>query len=75
MKNVILFIMLLVGTSLTAQIQNVQNQTLQDLQYYVNTNNPKYESAEGSRYLQDDFVPAKINGILKTQLLRFNVAG
>ncbi|MEX0291330.1 MAG: hypothetical protein AB3N14_19660 [Flavobacteriaceae bacterium] len=73
MKNVILFIMLLAGSSLAAQIQNVQNQTLQDLQYYVRTNNPAYAAAEGSRYLQDDFVPAKINGILKTQLVRFNV--
>ncbi|MBT8183524.1 MAG: hypothetical protein KJN76_01685 [Eudoraea sp.] len=74
MKNLIISSLLFFsGFVLTAQIQNAEFTTLNDLQFYVRTNNESYNTAEGSRYLNDAFLPARINGIQNTQLVRFNV--
>ena len=73
MKYLIFLIVCATSLSITAQIQNPDFTTIGDLEFYVRTNNPSYNSAEGSRYLYEEFLPAKINGILKTQLVRFNV--
>lgn len=73
MKNILVNIIFLICFAGFAQIQNQQLNRLSDLEFYVRTNNPSYSTAEGSRYLNEAFLPAKINGIQKTQLLRFNV--
>ena len=73
MKNYLLLTLLLICSCLGAQINNGNVNSLSDLQYYVRTNNPSYSTAEGSRYLNDEFLPARINGIQQTQLVRFNV--
>jgi len=74
MKKLLIATLLLIGANLAAQIQNPQSNNLSDLQFYIRTNNPSHNAAEGSRYLTDDFLPARINGIQNTQLVRFNVA-
>ncbi len=72
-QTLILFLFSLGTLSLTAQIQDVPNGSLQDLAFYIGRNNPKYANADGSRYLNDDFTPAQINVISETQFVRFNV--
>lgn len=73
MKKIPITIIFLICSIGVAQVQNQQLNRLSDLEFYVRTNNPTYSTAEGSRYLNDEFLPARINGIQKTQLLRFNV--
>ena len=73
MKKILVAIISLFCSVGFSQIQNQQLSRLSDLEFYVRTNNPSYSTAEGSRYLNEEFLPAKINGIEKTQLLRFNV--
>ena len=73
MKNYLLLALILICASLGAQINNGNLNSIGDLQYYVRTNNPAHSAAEGSRYLSDEFLPARINNIQETQLVRFNV--
>lgn len=56
-----------------AQIVQPRNDSFNELVFFVGTNNPLYNGAEGSRYLNEEFVPARINDIKETQLVRFNV--
>ena len=73
LKNILIFLLFLISSNITAQIQAQTYNNLSDLQFYIRTNNPSYNTAEGSRYLNDEFLPARINGIKNTQLVRFNV--
>lgn len=73
MTKIFLSLLLLNTAVSSAQIQSSQFNSLNDLQFFIRTNNPTYSMAEGSRYLNDDFLPARINGIQNTQLVRFNV--
>ena len=72
-KKVTLLASLFIVINIEAQIQNPNNDSFNELVFFVGTNNPLYNNAEGSRYLGDEFIPAKINDIKETQLLRFNV--
>ena len=66
-------IILFVGTSAYAQIQQVNNGHFDELVFYVGTNTAEYDDeAEGSPYLNEKFIPARINGIEETQFVRFN---
>ncbi len=68
-----IFIILFAGTSAYAQIQQVNNGRLDELVFYVGTNTTEYDTeAEGSRYLNEEFTPARINNIEGTQFVRFN---
>ncbi len=62
--------------TLAAFGQIVQNQnnsaSLNDLSFFVNLNNTKYTDAEGSRYINDKFIPAKINQNSKLYPVRFD---
>ncbi|MEK6154744.1 hypothetical protein WIW50_15860 [Flavobacteriaceae bacterium 3-367] len=73
MKRTILLALCLAGLSAQGQIQRPNNETFNELAFFVGTNNPIYDEAEGSRYLLEEFVSARINGMEKVQLLRFNV--
>lgn len=75
MKKISLTLFLvLIGSCVFAQIQQLNNGTLNELVFFVGTNNKKYdEDSEGSRYLNESFLPARINDIKETQLVRFNV--
>jgi len=44
-----------------------------ELVFFVNSNNKLYQDVEGSRYLDDQFVPVKIDSISGTRFVRFNV--
>jgi len=68
-----IFFLLFVNITANAQIQQVNNGRLDELVFYVGTNTIEYDKeAEGSPYLHEAFIPAKINGIEKTQFVRFN---
>ncbi|MFK7811300.1 MAG: hypothetical protein AB8B59_02330 [Maribacter sp.] len=41
--------------------------------YVENVDNSKYDAIDGSPYLSEEFVTAKINDVEKTQFIRFNV--
>lgn len=68
-----ILVLIFVGPSISAQIQQVNNGSLNELVFYVGTNTTEYDKeAEGSRYLDKEFTPAKINNIEETQFVRFN---
>ncbi|MFS4493860.1 hypothetical protein [Maribacter sp. 2308TA10-17] len=74
MKIYVIIAFYLISISASAQIQQTNNGSLNELVYYVGTNTKKYDDeAEGLRYLTEQFTPATINGITETQLVRFNV--
>jgi hypothetical protein len=73
MKKLIFTVAWLIVTGIFAQIQQPRNDSFNELVFFVGTNNPEFEKAEGSRYLNADFVPARVNQIRETQLVRFNV--
>ncbi len=58
---------------LSAQVQEVSNESLDRVGDYVRSNNPKYDNTEGSPYLNEVFTPAKINDSRETKFVRFNV--
>ncbi len=57
-----------------SQIVQPRNNSFKELEFFVNTdsNNPKYSEAEGTRFLNEEFIQAKINDIKETQFVRFN---
>ncbi len=73
MKKTILCILLLVLTYSHAQIAQPKNDSFNELVFFVGTNTSKYDKAEGSRYIANDFKSAKINNYAQTQLVRFNI--
>ena len=66
--------LLLIPCFAISQIVQARNNSFKELEFFVNTdnNNPKYNDAEGSRYLNEEFVQARINDIKETQFVRFN---
>lgn len=58
---------------LQAQIAQNNVNTLNDISFFVNVNNSKYQDAEGTKYIDDTFIPANINDIKKTFPVRFDV--
>ena len=68
-----LFVICLITSVGFSQTQEIRDQPLDQVAYLVNSKNPKYESVEGSPYLNVAFLPAKINGSKQTKLVRFNV--
>ena len=69
----ILLGLLLFGYTSQAQIAQNNIGSFDDISFFVNVNNPKYNNAEGSRYLNDEFIPAKINDIEKLYPVRFDL--
>ncbi len=50
----------------------VKDNTIDVGVFVPGVNENKYADVEGSPYLTDDFLPAKVNDMKKTQLVRFN---
>ncbi|MGB5819464.1 MAG: hypothetical protein WBG90_08245 [Saonia sp.] len=73
MKKLIFLSLYSLSLSISAQIQQINNGSFNELIFFVGISNPEYDNAEGSRYLDKEFVLAKINDIKKAQLIRFNV--
>lgn len=73
MKTYLLLIFSLTIFFASAQLQQVNNGSIDDLVFFVSTNNKIYDKeAKGSRYLNEEFIPARINTIKEVQLIRFN---
>ena len=73
MKTYLLIIFSLTTLFVSAQLQQVNNGSIDDLVFFVSTNNKIYDKeAKGSRYLNKEFIPARINTIKEVQLIRFN---
>lgn len=74
MKLYFTFLGLLLFYCTSAQIQQVNNGTFNELVFYVSTNTTTFDDeVQGTRYLNDEFAPAKINSIEEVQFVRFNV--
>ena len=75
MKKQINILLGLLFFGYTSQAQIAQNNisSFDDISFFVNVNNPKYNNAEGTQYLNDKFVPAQINDIEKLYPIRFDL--
>ncbi|MGB3144756.1 MAG: hypothetical protein WBB24_11660 [Maribacter sp.] len=71
MKKLLFYI--LFSNGLLAQIQQTNNGSLNELTFFVSANNKQYSDAEGSRFLNEEFVPCEIVGFGETKFVRFNV--
>ncbi|MEM8847415.1 MAG: hypothetical protein AAGD17_09970 [Bacteroidota bacterium] len=72
-KNIFPLFALLTTFSVFGQIAQGDQGNLNDITFFLRVNNPRYEGAEGSRYLFEKFVPAKINEVPKSYPVRFDV--
>ncbi|NAS11173.1 hypothetical protein [Poritiphilus flavus] len=75
MKNSVLITVvfaLALAPCLNAQINRPRNDSFNELLFFVGTNTIKYDETEGSPYLYEDFLPAQINNIKETKMVRFN---
>ncbi len=72
MKKIVQAYFLLFITLLCAQTQNVSGDIMDTSAYLESLTNPIYDKIEGSPYLQETFVPARINGAEETKFVRFN---
>ncbi|RKN81070.1 hypothetical protein [Ulvibacterium marinum] len=72
MRKLTGLIFFLISFCVVAQIDSGSNQVDMELASFVNPR-PEYDNSEGSRYLFEDFTPAKINDSQKTHLVRFDV--
>ncbi|MEM9077871.1 MAG: hypothetical protein AAGC43_12575 [Bacteroidota bacterium] len=68
-----LLFLVLTGISLKAQNLQVDDTSLYEVSFFVDVNNPKYKNVEGSKYIDETFVPAKINNLNKLYPVRFDV--
>ena len=73
MKKIVQIYHLLFVTLLCAQIQNLSGDIMDTSAYLESLTNPIYDKIEGSPYLNETFVPARINGAEETRFVRFNV--
>nr|WP_298997582.1 hypothetical protein [uncultured Allomuricauda sp.] len=73
MKKLLFLITVVLSFSVQSQIATRNNDSFNELVFFVGTNNPLYNGAQGSRYLNEEFVPAKINDFEKVYPVRFNV--
>ncbi len=73
MKTKLYFFALLITTATAAQISNLGDEPLDVTLYQIGVANGGYESAKSSPYLNERFLPVKINTFEKTQLIRLNV--
>lgn len=71
MKKLLFYI--LFSNGLFAQIQQTNNGSFNELTFFVSANNKQYSDAEGSRFLNEEFVPCEIVGFSETKFVRFNV--
>jgi hypothetical protein len=72
MKKIVQIYHILFVTLLCAQIQNVSGDIMDTSAYLESLTNPIYDKIEGSPYLQETFIPARINGGEETKFVRFN---
>lgn len=71
MKSIIFILYLfLVPTVLFAQINKG---AFDDYLYFVNQNRPAYEDIQGTPYLSEDFIPARIDNFKNVVQVKFNV--
>ncbi|WP_422860881.1 hypothetical protein ACOKFD_08810 [Flagellimonas sp. S174] len=68
-----LLVLLLTGISLEAQTLQSDDVTLYEVSFFVDINNPRYKQVEGTRYINEAFIPAKINNFNKLYPLRLDV--
>ena len=73
MRRTFLVIALLFSWVGFTQIANPNQDSFNELAFFVGINNTLYDDAKGSRYLNDEFLPAKINNLDKVYPVRFNV--
>nr|WP_299337483.1 hypothetical protein [Allomuricauda sp.] len=71
-KLAFLLIILFTTSDILGQIPQNDQGNLNDITFFLTVNNPEYKDAEGSRYLFDEFVPAKISGISNSYPVRFD---
>jgi hypothetical protein len=72
MKKMVHIFLTLFTTVLCAQIQNLSGDIMDTSAYLESLTNPIYDKIEGTPYLQETFVPARINGAEETKFVRFN---
>ncbi|MEL6917237.1 MAG: hypothetical protein AAFO99_05845 [Bacteroidota bacterium] len=73
MKKLLIVFLIIPASHISAQIVRNTTESFNELVFFVGINNPEYDNAEGSRYLNEEFVLAKINSISKVQPVRFNL--
>ncbi|PRX53628.1 hypothetical protein [Flagellimonas meridianipacifica] len=75
MKNTfgIFLSFIFITCSLQGQIAQNNISSFDDISFFVNVNNPKYNNAEGTKYLNDNFTPSKINELEKLYPIRFDL--
>lgn len=72
MKKLVHIFPLLFVSVLCSQKQDVSGDIMDTSAYLENLTNPIYDEIQGSPYLQETFVPAKINDGTETKFVRFN---
>lgn len=72
MKYFFLLVLSLKVITVSSQILEISDKSLDVAMFTVNLMNSNYDSAVGTPYINDDFLPAKINNGKVTQLIRFN---
>lgn len=74
MKAILFACLILISLNVSAQIVSVRDNTIDvETLFLGEVNKNEYNSADGSPYISNTFVPAKINDLKKTQFIRFNV--
>lgn len=73
MKKIFIPLVLFVVIHGYSQINQQYNDSFNELAFFVETNNSVFDNAQGSRYLKEEFAPAKINDLEKVYPVRFNV--
>ncbi len=72
MRFLFFLILTIKVVTLSSQILEISDKSLDAAIFTVNLMNRNYDSAIGSPYIKDEFVPAKINNGSVTQFVRFN---
>lgn len=72
MIKLIIFYFCITTSILFSQTQPAEDGSFNELAFFVSSKNPIYDNTEGSRYLNDEFVPVEIVNIKGTKLVRFN---
>lgn len=73
LKSLLIFTLFILGTCLSAQVVQVNGNTLEiGMLLLEDVNKNLDENVEGSPYINEEYIPAKINEIKKTHFVRLN---
>lgn len=72
MKYFFFLVLCLKAITISSQILEISDKSLDVAIFTVNLMNSNYDSSVGSPYINNDFLPAKINNGKVTQFVRFN---